>query len=295
MNILVVSNRNNAKTIDALYQLVAFFEANGINYVTIDVTDLPDAAFPFSGRTVEDVLPTIDKPIDLMITLGGDGTIIHASRLAVMLNTPILGINFGYLGFLANNADNGLLALVADTLAGEVLEEHRQDIRIDVTCVGDETEPIENPRSFFALNDIAIARGAAGHIVGFDFSISGEQIAHMRGDGLVVSTATGSTAYALSAGGPVVGPRHRGMVVVPLAPHTLYSRAIVTEHQDVVEVNFGEDSPSAREVSLFADGDALAFERPISTVTVRMTDTPITLINHRGESFYRHVADTFFK
>ena len=86
----------------------------------------------------------------------------------------------------------------------------------------------------------------------------------MRGDGIIVSTATGSPAYALSAGGPLVGPLHRGMIVVPLVPHTLNSRAIVTEHHDVVEMSFEEGSASAREVALFADGDALEFERPIS-------------------------------
>ena len=295
MRVLIVSNRDNPKTIDALYQISAYFESQGIDSVSMDVTELPDSAFPRAGIDPTTIHPELGRKFNLLIALGGDGTIIHSSRLAASLNIPLLGINFGYLGFLANNADDGLIALVADALAGDVISERRQSLSVDVTCFGDDTLPIENPRAFYVLNEIVVARGGLGHIVNFDFSISGDKIAHMRGDGLVISTATGSTAYALSAGGPVVGPLHRGMVVVPLAPHTLNSRAIVTEHQDVVEMTFEEGSPSSYEVSLFADGDALSFERPVQSVIVRVSNTPITLLNHRNESYYRQVARTFFK
>ena len=147
----------------------------------------------------------------------------------------------------------------------------------------------------YALNEIAIARGAKGHIVDFGFGVSGDHVASLRGDGIIVATATGSTAYALSAGGPLVGPSHRGMIVAPLAPHTLYSRAVVTEHHDVVEVTFEEGSASAREVALFADGDALEFARPISTIEVTAGKRPITLLTRRQESFYKQIARTFYK
>lgn len=290
MHILIIANRKNPRTLDALFQITAYLDSQGIGCSQMDVADLPDCAFPYGGTADTD---PADR-CDLIITLGGDGTILHAARLAFALEAPILGINFGHLGFLANAAPDGVIALLADALSGEILSEHRMNLKIEVACAGDGEEPPEGPRTFFALNEIAIARGALGHIVDFDFSISDDKIARMRGDGLVVATATGSTAYALSAGGPLVGPSHRGMIAVPLAPHTLNSRAIVAEHHDVVEVRFAEGSSSAREASLFADGDALAFERPLEFVTVSVGEHPTTLLTCRQESFYKQISRTFF-
>lgn len=291
MNVLMVANRKNGKTIDAMYQIAAYLDAQGIAHAEMDVQDLPDAAYPFNVRA----MPGIPEgSFDLVITLGGDGTILHTGRIAYAIGAPILGVNFGHLGFLANGADDGLLPLVADALADEIIREQRVALCIHVACEGDEEEGIDEARDFFSLNEIAIARGAMGHIVEFNLDVSGDRVASMRGDGIIVSTATGSTAYALSAGGPLVGPSHRGLIVVPLAPHTLNTRAIVTEHHDVVEVSFAEGSASAREVSLFADGDALSFARPISSIVVTAAEHPVTLLTRRQESFYKQVARTFF-
>ena len=143
------------------------------------------------------------------------------------------------------------------------------------------------------MNEMAAARGAMGHIVDFDFSIAGDHIAHMRGDGLIVATATGSTAYALSAGGPLVGPTFTGMIVTPLAPHTLNARAIVAERNDVVEIDLPSDE-GASEVSLFIDGDAIEFDSPISNVTVMVGPDPAVILSCRKDSFYKQVARTFF-
>ena len=295
MKILIVANRQNATTIDSMFQIVAYLDSQGIGHAEIDVTQLPDSAFVFGGHPASEIAPELENGIDLIITLGGDGTLLHTARLAYVLDAPILGINFGHMGFLTNTVENGTIALIADALADEIVREQRTNLHIQVICEGDELEPPENPREFFALNEIAIARGAMGHIVEFDLDVSGDRVAHMRGDGVIVSTATGSTAYALSAGGPLVGPSQRCLIVAPLAAHTLNSRAIVTEHNDVVEVALAEGSASAREVALFADGDALEFERPISTVIVRAGDYPTVLLNRRSMSFYKQIARTFFE
>ena len=293
MKILVVANRNNPKTIDALFQIAAYLDSQGIGHHEIDVSDLPDSAFPLNASPAV-VEQRYGNGYELMVTLGGDGTLLHSARLADALEVPLLGINFGHLGFLTNRAEQGIIPLIADALAGDIIKETRMNLHVSVVCEGDE-EAGELPRTFFAFNEIAIARGALGHIVDFDYYVSGDPIANMRADGLIVSTATGSTAYSLSAGGPLVGPSHRGMIVTPLAPHTLYSRAIVTEHHDVIEVVFEEGSASAAEVALFADGDALSFDRPISSVTITVGQRPTTLLTRREESFYKQIGRTFFK
>lgn len=294
MKILVIANRENPKTLDALFQIAAYLDSQGIGHFEMDVTDLPDSSLPRTASR-EEVEKRFGSGYGLIVTLGGDGTLLHSARLADAFSIPILGINFGHMGFLTNSTSDGLIPLIADALADEILKEDRMNLHIDVICEGDEEESPTMPRKFFAFNEIAIARGALGHIVDYEFSISGDSIAKLRGDGVIVSTATGSTAYSLSAGGPLVGPRHRGMIVAPLAPHTLYSRALVTEHHDVVEVTFEEGSASAREVSLFADGDALEFERPISSVIVTVGERPTTLLTRREESFYKQVSRMFFK
>lgn len=293
MKILIVANRNNAKTIDAMFQIVAYLDSQGIEHAEMDVTGLPDSAFVHSGKAAAEVDAQLFD-VDLIVALGGDGTILHTARIAHVLRAPMLGANFGHLGFLTNSAEGGIIPLLADALAGEIISEARTSLHIQVVCEGDEDEDAASPREFFAFNEIAIARGALGHIVDLSFSISGDHVASMRGDGLVVATATGSTAYALSAGGPLVGPLHRGLIVAPLVPHTLNSRAIVTERHDVVEVTLEEGSASAAEVSLFVDGDALSFERPVNCVIVSADPEPVTLLTRREESFYKQIARTFF-
>lgn len=294
MNIILVANRKNPKTLDALYQIVAYLDSQGIGHAETDVRELPDSAFARCARP-EDVEERYGGMFDLVIALGGDGTILHTARLAHVIGAPVLGINFGHLGFLANTEDDGVIPLLVDALCGEIARESRVNLDIHVSCFDDDFEGIEGPRDFFALNEIAIARGAMGHIVDFSFDISGDRVASLRGDGIIIATATGSTAYSLSAGGPLVVPSHRGMIVAPLAPHTLYSRAIVTEHHDVIEVSFEDGSASSREVSLFADGDSLVFERPIKSIIIKTGERPTILLTRRNESFYRQVARTFFK
>ena len=140
---------------------------------------------------------------------------------------------------------------------------------------------------------LAVTRGANGRIIDFSLGISGAHIADMRGDGLVVATATGSTAYALSAGGPLVAPGFNGLVAVPLAPHTLHSRAIVTAANDVVEMDLSLNR-DPREAALFADGELLSFDAPVKRVYVSRGAVPTTLLRYRHDGFYEHAAKVFF-
>ena len=170
MNVLMVANRENGKTLDAMFQIAAYLDSQGLGHAEMDVSDLPDAAYPY-GPKGDARVPS--GTFDLVIALGGDGTLLHASRLAYALEAPILGVNFGHMGFLTNSAEDGLLPLVADTLAGEIVHEQRVNLHVHVACEGDEEEGIDEPRDFFTLNEIAIARGAMGHIVDFSFAVSG--------------------------------------------------------------------------------------------------------------------------
>ena len=300
MKMLIVVNGAHAQAPDAALLLRSYLESQGIDSECRLASDLSLSAYLADGGILN-TRPA--EEFDMGIVLGGDGTILRTSRILSGGDVPILGINFGHLGFLANSSEQGVITVVAAALAGDVTEERRANMLIDVVLEGDDAagvlcgEPDEararDGRSCFALNEISIARGASGRILDFSVDIAGVHVATMRGDGVVVSTATGSTAYALSAGGPLVAPGYQGLTVVPLAPHTLRSRAIVTAQEDVVEVELA-GRVSRSEASLFVDGETLHFDRPIERVFVRRGPHPTTLLRYRNESFYARAAQVFF-
>lgn len=291
MYVLIVRNTSNKSAIDASLLLQTYLSSQSIDWCVIEGNDLVDKA------QIDRYAYLTDEP-DLAVVLGGDGTLLNTAHLLRGLSTPILGLNFGHLGFLTHSDSEGVINTVVAALAGEVAMEKRSNLSIHVLFEGEEVSQAlcnadDENRSFFALNELAITRGSLGRIIDFSFSISGSHVAKMRGDGLVLSSATGSTAYSLSAGGPVVTPEFQGLIVVPLAPHTLQSRAVVTAKNDVIEIDLTTDN-SRREGTLFADGRKLSFDQPISKVLVQVGEVPTTLLRYGENSFYNHVSEVFF-
>lgn len=288
MNILIVRNNSNAGAIDAALMISTYLASQGIDFVSVD-------SFKMEGVRVCDC--------DMAVVLGGDGTILRTAHLVATTGVPILGVNYGNLGFLANRTEEGIVSMLAAALAGDAVREQRTNLRIDVLCEDDDEEAFDmacteeqdlaGGRSFFALNEMAVTRGATGRIVDFDLFINSAHIAAMRGDGLVVASATGSTAYALSAGGPLVAPGFGGLIAIPVAPHTLRARAVVTDPNDMVEVLMGTTLAS-RESVLYCDGDSCMFESPIKRIRVCRGSAPTILLRYRHEGFYAHASKVFF-
>lgn len=150
------------------------------------------------------------------------------------------------------------------------------------------------PQRFFALNEMVIARGDQGRMIGFSYSVSDSLISNMRSDGLIVASATGSTGYALSVGGPLVDPSYQGLIVAPIAPHTLQSRALLTGSSDVIEIDL-DSSPASRAATLFIDGERITFDSPIRKIVVATGEEPTLLLRYQAKSFYDYAAETFFK
>ena len=314
MRVLTVVNNANPSAYDASMLLAAYFSTQGIENDVVLSVDLPTPEHLAVGavnndRALEDAGI---RPFDLAVALGGDGTILRTARVAMLFDAPVLGINFGNLGFLANPSEEGVIPLVAAALAGDVTEDRRACLLVEVECEGDGVPggargvagdsagcgvagngEGDGGRVFTVLNEVTISRGSFPRNLEAHLSISGEDLCTLRGDGLIVATATGSTAYALSAGGPLISPGVEGMVVVPLASHTLQSRAIVTERHDVVEAAFDfVEGYTFTEVQL--DGTALSFPTPIERVVVRCAEKPVRLLFYKKESFYSRIARTFF-
>lgn len=285
MRIAVVYNQSNAMAVDASVMVAAYASSQGFDCTVL--TSKSNGTESLRG-------------FDLIVALGGDGTMLRAAHLVRAEGTPILGINYGHLGFLANKVEDGIIKVIAAALAGDITRDVRTNLRVDVLCEGDDEQAFDasvadesSERSYFALNEGALARGAAGRIVHFDLSIAGSSIATMRADGMVVASATGSTAYALSAGGPLVAPGFGGLICVPIAPHSLNARAILTDPNDIVEVTMG-NSEGDREAELFVDGLLVEFTSPIRRMRVSRGPVPTTLLRYSSEDFYTHAASVFF-
>lgn len=228
----------------------------------------------------------------LVISLGGDGTLLRAARIVGYSEVPILGLSYGHLGFLtaASPEDRNVLTVVGDALAGELHVSRRATLACDIYSVREDGR--EDVCSSFALNDLALTRGPLSDMVEFDITVSGHRIDRLRGDGVVVSTATGSTGYALSAGGPIVSPDYTGMVCVPIAPHTIQARAFLTSPSDVIEIKMSKDRPSVPAIAV--DGQFLSFEGEVERVEVRRGDADILLLDYGPESFYNSVSRVFY-
>jgi NAD+ kinase len=158
-----------------------------------------------------------------IVVLGGDGTFLATARHAGERAVPIVGVNLGGLGFLTEITGEDLAATLAEALSGRAAIENRRMLRAVVRRAGGGEE------SYQALNDAVLARGAQGHVVDVDARIDGAYLASFKGDGVIVATPTGSTAYALSAGGPIVHPTVRVFVLAPICPHTLSVRPLVID------------------------------------------------------------------
>lgn len=281
MRVLVVPNTRNHEALSAARELVEWCVSQSLEPV-LELTDASECGLDAFAVSAADL-----KTPSLVVALGGDGTILKAVHLLGEIDVPVLGVKYGRLGFLSGARPQNMYDAVTAALEGRAHIERRATLRAEVTMQG------RVVGRYRALNEIALARGTSGRVVAVDFAIDGHQVMSTRADALVVATATGSTAYALSAGGPVVAPGFGGMVVVPVAPHTLASRAIVTDAASVVEVTLPDDSRS--DACLVIDGDVRPCRQRIERVTVRRGDCDVSLVKLDGRDFYETVSAEFFE
>lgn len=213
---------------------------------------------------------------DLAVVVGGDGTMLGIARELARWNLPLVGINQGRLGFITDIPMGQHMEALAPIVAGDYEEEQRTMLEGDVWRDGG--------RIFegLSLNDVVVSRGATASMVEVRVDVDGEFVANIRADGLIVSTPTGSTAYALSAGGPIVHPGIAGWVVVPIASHTLSNRPIVLPDRGEVHIGI----VSGKDVSANFDMHTLASLMIGDQVRVRRSAFKVRFLHPRGWSYY---------
>ncbi len=215
---------------------------------------------------------------DLVIVLGGDGSMLTAARALGMHQLPLVGVNQGRLGFLTDVSHDEMFDRVGEILDGRYLRERRSLLEVQLWRDG------EHLRTALALNDIVLSRGEIGRMIEFELSVDGEYIYTQRSDGMIIATPTGSTAYALSANGPILHPRLAGIVLVPLCPHALTYRPLALAQDSVVELKvLGE---RARDAVVHCDGQTIVEAGRGDILRILRSDHGVTLLHPEGYSYF---------
>jgi NAD+ kinase len=240
---------------------------------------IADEALALDGAGVHTVPETELAPgADLIVAVGGDGAMLHAARMAAMADVPVLGVNRGRLGFLADVGPEQMLQSLDDALGGRCQPERRMLLAAQLLADG-------RPIDALALNDVVVAKRETGRMVDVRTWVDGAYVNTHVGDGFIIATPTGSTAYALSCGGPIVHPSLDAVVLVPVCPHTLSDRPIVVPADSVVEIELADRFESRAQV--VCDGIVLCDLDPGVRLRIERARVSATLLHPPGHDYYR--------
>ena len=268
----VVAKPGAAGARGVIVELLAWLKARGHTAVLEKETAglVPASATPSLGK------PELPAQVDLIVVLGGDGTLLSMARSVGDQGVPLLGVNLGGLGFLTATTLEEMFPALEAWLGGGMAIDERMMLTARVLRQG---------RLFCeygALNDVVITKSAMSRIIDFSVSVEGQFATAYRADGLIISTPTGSTAYSLSAGGPILDPGMDAIVLTPICSHTLTNRPIVVPATQRVEVTILTD----QEVMVTMDGQVGVNLREHDTVEVRQASTRIRLLRFPQQSFF---------
>lgn len=253
-----------------LQKLEAFLQLRQVDlYIEEETAQFLD------GNTLPTVsLTELSQRTDLLIVIGGDGSLLSAAKAAIQSDTPVLGINRGRLGFLADIRPDDIEQQIGAILDGHYLEEERflLDAMRDKTLLG------------CALNDIVLMPGDIAHMIEFSLFVNEQLVCTQRADGLIIATPTGSTAYALSGGGPILHPSLDAVVLVPMFSHTLSSRPIVLDAKSAIKLVIDPINEAAPYLS--CDGHERECIQPGESIHIQKKKERLTLLHPTDYNYY---------
>jgi NAD+ kinase len=229
---------------------------------------------PFQHCNIKEYLPQID----LAIIIGGDGTLLSASRQLVEHDIPLIGINQGKLGFMTDVAANEMLETITEMLTANLFTEEERNLLF--------AEIVRDDKIIYnslALNDVVISRGATGSMIEFDMSIDNEFVCTQKSDGLIFATPTGSTAYSLAAGGPILHPLSKVFAIVPICPQSMSNRPIVVSDEAAIQVQI----LTGAEVVIHSDGQEYLELKIGDIININKSVRPLRLLHPEQYSYYR--------
>jgi NAD+ kinase len=270
----LVGRPGHAGVVETLQRLIRFLHSNELEIVLEQSTAelVPEHKLPVFRRY------ELGSECDLVVVVGGDGSMLNAARALVNHDVPVLGVNRGRLGFLTDILPDDIEKDLAEVLAGHYREEKRFLLEFSVKR-DDELLP-----GGTALNDVVLHPGTAAQMIEFELFIDDQFVNSQQSDGLIVATPTGSTAYSLSAGGPIMHPNLNALVLVPMYPHTLSSRPLVVNADLEIRILMVKQRSVAPLVS--CDGAVRFHTEPGDEIIVRKKDGPLRLIHPLDYNYY---------
>lgn len=280
MKVGIIANPNKKGVSKALTEVLGLLQqADIVAHVEDDTAS--DLGFepPADSEQVK-VIPALEMgdACDVVLVMGGDGTMLDAAHRLGPTDVALAGINLGHLGFLTSCNDSEMGLLVESLKNGDYHVVPRLLLKATISHVDGREQ------SYFAVNDITLTRGQTGRLVALDAFIDGDLLNHYHADGLIVATPTGSTAYSLAAGGPILSPLSRNFVITPICPHSLSNRSLVLTDNSMVELISVDDSKSS---TLFTvDGQCIVEVEHGGAVRVEKADHQLNIIRLEGRSFF---------
>ncbi|MCJ8337022.1 MAG: NAD(+) kinase [Pseudomonadales bacterium] len=271
----LIGRLGSKKVVDTLKNMISFLSAQGFHIILDSrIADL----MPGHG------LQTCKKKVmgdlcDLVIVVGGDGSLLGAARALARSDVPVLGVNRGQLGFLTDISPNQFEEKFTEILAGKYSQEDRFLLKVQVSRNGKVIGEAD------ALNDMVLHPGKATKMIEFDLFVGDDYVYNQRSDGLIVATPTGSTAYSLSGGGPIMHPKLDALVLVPMFPHTLSSRPIVVDGNSELKIIISEENETYPLVS--CDGQVSINLAPGDVIKLNKHQHKLQLLHPEGYNFYR--------
>lgn len=268
----IIPNIHKDRDLKTTKKLVKFIlERDGIPYLNEIIAS--KMGYSEYGKSSSEIY----GECDFIIVLGGDGTILNVARQCAVYSTPILGVNLGHLGFLAEVDNNEVFDAVEKLYNNDFQIDKR--MMIEASVIKNDMEIV----NFVALNDIVVTRGAFSRMVQLKTFVNEQYLDTYLADGIIISSPTGSTAYSLSAGGPIVCPNVELLVITPICPHTLHSRSIIVSNTDVVKVEIEREN---QDVMITTDGQQGYKLSPSDVVYIKKSSKYTNLIRIKNRNFF---------
>jgi len=275
--IALIGKYKNRDITVPLLNLARHLAGQGLNVVLDALTVIQIEKVEFPILTLDE----IGQQADLAIVLGGDGTMLNIARTLVDYNVPLVGVNQGRLGFLTDLTVDTMQATLSTMLDGQFIVENRMLLAAEVSR---DTGMVFKELAF---NDVVLHRGISSGMIEFEVRVDGEYVYALRSDGLIVATPTGSTAYALSSGGPILHPKLDLIALVPVCPHTLSNRPIVVGGDAVVEIKLH----CATETKIYADSHSWFDLGEHDQIVIRRHPETIKILHSVHHSYYRMLRE----
>jgi len=273
----IVGNISKETLGDAVMRLLGTGEKRFIEFLIHD--DIAKSINKEAGKRViqRKYIAPMEKIVsecDMMIAFGGDGTILSTARLVGRAAVPILGVNLGKLGFLAELSVDEVESFVDDILNNQHVIEDRMVLK--VTAEGQDVQ-------MFGVNDIVIDKSNSSRVIDMDTYVNNDYLVTYTGDGLIVATPTGSTGYSLASGGPIVVPASDVLTITPISPHTLTARSVIVPDSSVIRVSVESELQNVR---VTADGQQEKIFTPPVNLFIQKADYSVKLVKRKDKSYY---------